>query len=302
MGELSVSGRRSELAASRQWRRLTTPKREDVSTAEEEPIPARPRSCEGREDHFGCSPAEVREKFGTTVVNLRRAVDDANTSNGAAAVGYPLAATTIRDSAKRMAKVYVADVIEEKTGKRPSTQSLQPGVTMGRQRPGHGSFSCKKLRRSSELVELLAFEHIAIGAANGRLSTIGSTPRLGRRSWESGRQVSAMISYAFVDGFTRVARDEAIERLKQAIATADGVIVDFAFFGQEAIRLTVELDAGALATLRHALEAGEVELFSRCVAEMDDAKSMNATHPILAMLHVTFVPAEADTEHHRLAS
>ena len=73
---------------------------------------------------------EVRERFGATLVNLRQAVDDANISNSAAAVRYPMAATTLLDSAKQMAKVYVADVIEEKTGKRPSTQSLQPGVTM----------------------------------------------------------------------------------------------------------------------------------------------------------------------------
>ncbi|MBX3204767.1 MAG: hypothetical protein KF764_06845 [Labilithrix sp.] len=73
---------------------------------------------------------EVREKFGPTLVHLRQAVADADISNSAAAVRYPMAATTLLDSAKQMAKVYVADVIEEKTGKRPSTQSLQPGVTM----------------------------------------------------------------------------------------------------------------------------------------------------------------------------
>ncbi|MBX3262491.1 MAG: hypothetical protein KF782_22615 [Labilithrix sp.] len=73
---------------------------------------------------------EVREKFGPTLVHLRQAVSDADVSNSAAAVRYPMAATTLLDSAKQMAKVYVADVIEEKTGKRPNTQSLQPGVTM----------------------------------------------------------------------------------------------------------------------------------------------------------------------------
>jgi hypothetical protein len=73
---------------------------------------------------------EVREKFGTVLVNLRQAVDDAKTSNGAAAVRYPMAATTLVDSTKAMAAVYVADVIEEKTGKRPSMAGFQPGVTM----------------------------------------------------------------------------------------------------------------------------------------------------------------------------
>ncbi|MBX3204766.1 MAG: hypothetical protein KF764_06840 [Labilithrix sp.] len=103
-----------------------------------------------------------------------------------------------------------------------------------------------------------------------------------------------MISYTFVDGFTRVARDEAIERLKRAIADADGVIVDFAFFGGQAIRLTVELDVAALAVLRRALDAAEIELFPGCVADLDAAKNMDAAHPIVAMLHVTFVPAEAE--------
>ena len=75
--------------------------------------------------------APMREKIGPVLVNLRQAVDDANISNGAAAVRYPLAVTTMIDSAKTMVRVYVADVIEEKTGKRPTTlTSLVPGVTM----------------------------------------------------------------------------------------------------------------------------------------------------------------------------
>jgi hypothetical protein len=72
---------------------------------------------------------EVRETFGAVLVNLRQAIDDAKISNGAAALRYPLATTTTVDSVKAMVAVYVADVIEEKTGKRPSTQGLQPGVT-----------------------------------------------------------------------------------------------------------------------------------------------------------------------------
>jgi hypothetical protein len=73
---------------------------------------------------------EVRDRVGPALVNLRQAVDDANIANGAAALRYPMAVTSVIDSAKQMVRVYVADVIEEKTGKRPSTQSLEPGVTM----------------------------------------------------------------------------------------------------------------------------------------------------------------------------
>jgi hypothetical protein len=76
------------------------------------------------------APADVRDHFGPTLVNLRQAIDDANVSNSAAMIRYPMAASTLVDSAQTMAKIYVADVIEEQTGKRPSTQGLQPGVTM----------------------------------------------------------------------------------------------------------------------------------------------------------------------------
>lgn len=76
------------------------------------------------------TPAEMREKVGPVLVSLRQAVDDASVSAGAAAVRYPMAVSTMLDSAKQMATVYVADVIEEKTGKRPSMQGLQPGVTL----------------------------------------------------------------------------------------------------------------------------------------------------------------------------
>lgn len=107
-----------------------------------------------------------------------------------------------------------------------------------------------------------------------------------------------MISYTFVDGFTRVPRDEAIERLKGAIARADGVILDFAFFGSEAIRLTVEMDAASLAVFREALAEGEVELFSRCIADLDAAKKMAPSHPINALLHIAFVSGdEAEIGH-----
>jgi hypothetical protein len=76
------------------------------------------------------APADVRVRVGHAVVNLRQAVDDADLANSAAALRYPLAIKSLLDSAQQMAKVYVADVIEEKTGKRPSTQGLTPGVTL----------------------------------------------------------------------------------------------------------------------------------------------------------------------------
>lgn len=99
-----------------------------------------------------------------------------------------------------------------------------------------------------------------------------------------------MLSYTFVDAFTPAPQHEAIAHLKSAIAHADGVIVDFAFFGSRAIRLSVELEAGALPRLRDALEAGEVHLFEKCAADLarTAAGPESATNLVLAMLHVAF--------------
>lgn len=89
-----------------------------------------------------------------------------------------------------------------------------------------------------------------------------------------------MLSYTFVDAFTRRDRRDAIARVKSAIAAADGVIVDFAFY-RSAIRLSVELEAGAVARLCGALEAGDLHLFEQ------PAPSASATSLVVAMLHVT---------------
>jgi hypothetical protein len=106
-----------------------------------------------------------------------------------------------------------------------------------------------------------------------------------------------MLSYALVDGFTWTPRHEAIEGLKRAIAEADGVITDFAFFSDRAIRLTVELDTRALAVLRQALERVHVQLFERSRAELSAARGEGAAaHLVLAMLHVTFANSLQEAE------
>ena len=73
---------------------------------------------------------EVKDRYGVAFVNLRQAVDDAENANGAAALRYPLAVPTLLQSTEQMVHVFAADVIEEKTGKRPDTRGLQPGVTL----------------------------------------------------------------------------------------------------------------------------------------------------------------------------
>lgn len=103
-----------------------------------------------------------------------------------------------------------------------------------------------------------------------------------------------MLSYAFVDAFTRVDRDEAIARLRGAVATSEGVVVDFAVFGAEAVRLTVEIAAGAVPRLRAALEANDVHLFEQCAADLDRGAAQPSTkRPVLAMLHVAFTTEAA---------
>ena len=78
----------------------------------------------------GKASSDVKTKFGGAFVNLRQAVDDAEISNGAAAVRYPFAAPGIKDAVQKQVSFIVADIIEEKTGKRPSLAGLQPGVTL----------------------------------------------------------------------------------------------------------------------------------------------------------------------------
>ena len=103
-----------------------------------------------------------------------------------------------------------------------------------------------------------------------------------------------MLSYAFVDAFTRVEREEAIARLRGAVASAEGVIIDFALFGAAAMRLTVEIAAGAVPRLRAALEAEGVHLFERCAAALDrGAAQPEAKRPVLAMIHIAFTTEAA---------
>jgi hypothetical protein len=96
-----------------------------------------------------------------------------------------------------------------------------------------------------------------------------------------------MPGYALLDGFTDASRDTTIRRLKRAIADVDGVIVDFAFFANSAIRLSVELAAGALGKLRDALELAGVHLFEGSERAVAEVLSMTPSHPVTALLHVT---------------
>jgi hypothetical protein len=147
----------------------------------------------------GKAPAEVRERFGAVLVNLRQAVDDAKTANGAAAVRYPMAATSLLDSAKQMAAVYVADVVEEKTGKRPNTSTLQPGVTMEGGKVaitlnGLSQADMGKLSMGEVTSEVASRTTKWVGRAMGLLGTIAATSDM--LSFEND------VLSALIDGFT----------------------------------------------------------------------------------------------------
>ena len=141
---------------------------------------------------------EVREKFGTVLVNLRQAVDDAKTSNGAAAVRYPMAATTLVDSTKAMAAVFVADVIEEKTGKRPSMAGFQPGVTMEGGKVaitlnGLSASDMGKISMGELTAEVATRTTKWVGHAAGLLGTISATKDM--------LQFEDDVLAALIDGF-----------------------------------------------------------------------------------------------------
>jgi hypothetical protein len=81
------------------------------------------------------SGADVKDKFGPAFVNLRQAVDDAEVANGAAAVRYPMAMPGIKDALVQHIPVIVVDIIEEKTGKRPTLHGLSPSVALDGLKP-----------------------------------------------------------------------------------------------------------------------------------------------------------------------
>ncbi len=75
------------------------------------------------------TPAEVKQRYGVLVVNLRQAVDDAKIANGAAVIGYPMAVRGISSAIEKQVPIVVADILEEKTGKRPDLSGFHPGIT-----------------------------------------------------------------------------------------------------------------------------------------------------------------------------
>ncbi len=100
------------------------------SAKEDEVDPLKKKFLASVKDAAAQTPADKRDAVAAALVNLRQAVDDASIADGAAAVRYPMAITSMLDSVKQMVPIYIADIIEEQTGKRPSMQGLKPDVSL----------------------------------------------------------------------------------------------------------------------------------------------------------------------------
>ncbi|MBK6690713.1 MAG: hypothetical protein IPG50_00655 [Myxococcales bacterium] len=128
----------------------------------------------------GNVPPIYRDRIGSMLVNLRQAIDDANIANGAAAVRYPLAIPSLPDSTKAMVPVFVADIVEEQTGKRPSLQGFQPGVSLDGGSVkltlnGLSQDDLGKLSVGQVTGQTLDRTQAWVGRALGLLGTVGAT-------------------------------------------------------------------------------------------------------------------------------
>lgn len=93
-----------------------------------------------------------------------------------------------------------------------------------------------------------------------------------------------------VDAFMRGTCAGALERLKCAIAKADGIITEVVTDATRAVQVNVELEAGSIARLAEALEAEDVHLLDACVPELAKARLVvPSTKPLTALVHVTIV-------------
>ena len=75
-------------------------------------------------------PEGQRKKLSVAVANLLQALDDAEIANSAAAVRYPLAIQSLPQSVEEVVPILVADILEERMGRRPKLDNLKPQVSL----------------------------------------------------------------------------------------------------------------------------------------------------------------------------
>ncbi|MCA9620688.1 MAG: hypothetical protein KC731_16810 [Myxococcales bacterium] len=78
----------------------------------------------------GKAPAKAKQRMTPIVLNLLEAVEDARIAGEAAILRYPMALPGITTDLQQAATRFVADVIEEQTGHRPSMKGIAPDVSL----------------------------------------------------------------------------------------------------------------------------------------------------------------------------
>ncbi|MGH7295841.1 MAG: hypothetical protein ACRELB_12940, partial [Polyangiaceae bacterium] len=101
-----------------------------VSKLEDEVDPLRKKVLVAAKEAAQQAPAPARDAIGPALVNLREAVDDASIADGAAAVRFPLAIKSLPDSLQEVVPVFVADIVEEQTGHRPTMSGFHPDIKL----------------------------------------------------------------------------------------------------------------------------------------------------------------------------
>lgn len=76
------------------------------------------------------APPEVKKQISVAMVGFKRAVDDAKVANSVALLRYPLAMPGMPNELKTQAKRIVADVVEDKTGHRPTLEKFEPDIKL----------------------------------------------------------------------------------------------------------------------------------------------------------------------------
>lgn len=150
---------------------------------EDEVDPLQDQFIKSAKEAAAKAPADVKSKFGSAFVNLRQAVEDANISNGAAAVKYPMAAPGIKDAAQDQVGIIVADVIEEQTGRRPMLSGFHPdlrleGTKVDVTLNGLSKDDMGKIAIGDLTTEVLKREQKWVGHAAGLLGSISSTKEI----------------------------------------------------------------------------------------------------------------------------
>jgi hypothetical protein len=81
-------------------------------------------------DAAGSASPEAKKQLPVVLVALKHAVEDAKLANSVALLRYPLAMPGMPQELKNQAKRIIADVVEDRTGHRPTLDKLDPDVKL----------------------------------------------------------------------------------------------------------------------------------------------------------------------------